>query len=71
MSIHLLGIAEELADVIGIVDRGKMLAVGTLAELRSQSQHDGSLEDLFLKLTEHDVARAVSSVARARLESTP
>ncbi|WP_337175518.1 ABC transporter ATP-binding protein [Paludisphaera sp.] len=71
MSIHLLGIAEELADVIGIVNRGKMLAVGTLAELRSQSRHDGSLEDLFLKLTDHDVARAVSSVARARLEATP
>ena len=71
MSIHLLGIAEELADVIGIVDRGRMLAVGTLAELRSQSRHDGSLEDLFLKLTDHDVPRAVGVTARARVESTP
>ena len=51
MSIHLLAIAEELADTIGIVDHGRMLTVGTLTELREQAQHDGSLEDLFLKLT--------------------
>jgi ABC-2 type transport system ATP-binding protein len=52
MSIHLLAIAEELADTIGIVDHGRMLTVGTLAQLREQAQHDGSLEDLFLKLTD-------------------
>ncbi len=54
MSIHLLAIAEELADRIGIVDHGRMLTVGTLAELRRRAQHDGSLEDLFLKLTGND-----------------
>ena len=51
MSTHLLAIAEELADRIGIVDRGRMLAVGTLEELRVQLQHRGPLEELFLKLT--------------------
>jgi ABC-2 type transport system ATP-binding protein len=51
MSTHLLAIAEELADRIGIVDHGKMLAVGTLDQLRRQVQHHGPLEDLFLKLT--------------------
>ena len=55
MSIHLLAIAEELADRIGIVDHGRMLTVGTLAELRERAQHDGPLEDLFLKLTGNDV----------------
>jgi len=69
MSIHLLGIAEELADVIGIVDRGRMLAVGSLAELRAQASHDGSLEDLFLKLTGDDVPRSAGRTARARLEA--
>ncbi|WP_165230904.1 ABC transporter ATP-binding protein [Aquisphaera insulae] len=54
MSIHLLAIAEELADTIGIVDHGRMLTVGTLRELRERAQHDGSLEDLFLKLTGND-----------------
>jgi ABC-2 type transport system ATP-binding protein len=51
MSTHLLAIAEELADRIGIVDHGRMLAVGTLSDLREQVQHDGPLEELFLRLT--------------------
>src|SRR5262249_23654049 len=54
MSTHLLSIAEELADTIGIIDRGRMLARGTLAELREQAQPHGPLEDLFLKLTGGD-----------------
>jgi ABC-2 type transport system ATP-binding protein len=54
MSTHLLSIAEELSDTIGIVDRGRMLANGTLAELRERSQMHGPLEDLFLKLTGGD-----------------
>ena len=54
MSTHLLSIAEELADTIGIVDHGRMLANGTLAELRERVQMHGPLEDLFLKLTGGD-----------------
>jgi ABC-2 type transport system ATP-binding protein len=51
MSTHLLSIAEELADTIGIIDHGRMLAQGTLAELRERVSSDGPLEDLFLILT--------------------
>jgi ABC-2 type transport system ATP-binding protein len=51
MSTHLLSIAEELADTIGIIDQGRMLALGSLAELREQVSHHGPLEDLFLALT--------------------
>ncbi|MBX6313158.1 MAG: ABC transporter ATP-binding protein [Isosphaeraceae bacterium] len=61
MSTHLLSIAEELADTIGIIDRGRMLARGTLAELRAQAQHHGPLEDLFLKLTGGDRPRLKAS----------
>ena len=62
MSTHLLSIAEELADTIGIIDHGRMLTVGTLAELREQAQHDGPLEDLFLKLTGNDIPAAAGPV---------
>ncbi|HUY33074.1 MAG TPA: ABC transporter ATP-binding protein [Pirellulales bacterium] len=52
MSTHQLDVAEEIADRIGIVDRGKLLCVGTLAELRRnlEKQHT-SLEQLFLEVT--------------------
>jgi ABC-2 type transport system ATP-binding protein len=51
MSTHLLAIAEELADTIGIVDHGRMLMHGTLPELREQLQSSGPLEELFLSAT--------------------
>jgi ABC-2 type transport system ATP-binding protein len=52
LSTHTLDIAEELADRIGIIDRGRLLGCGTLEDLRTQAAMDGSLEDLFLKITE-------------------
>lgn len=51
MSTHLLSIAEELADSIGIIDHGRMLTRGSLSELREASQNHGPLEGLFLALT--------------------
>ena len=51
MSTHLLSIAEELADTIGIIDHGRLLAHGSLADLRERMQSEGPLEDIFLKLT--------------------
>src|SRR3954447_3771995 len=51
MSTHLLSIAEELADTIGIIDHGRMLAQGSLDQIRHQAQMHGPLEDLFLTLT--------------------
>lgn len=54
MSTHLLSIAEELAHTIAIIDHGHLLAHGTLGEIRRLAQADGSLEQLFLKLTGGD-----------------
>jgi len=54
MSTHLLSIAEELADTIGIIDKGTMLARGTVDELRVRAEMQGPLEGLFLKLTGGD-----------------
>jgi ABC-2 type transport system ATP-binding protein len=51
MSTHLLNIAEELADRIGILHQGKLIALGTLAELRTQFEHQGNtLEEIFLNM---------------------
>lgn len=51
MSTHLLNIAEELADRIGILNRGKLVALGTMEELRTKfEQHGARLEDIFLQM---------------------
>jgi len=51
MSTHELSVAEEMADRIGIIHGGKLIAVGTRDELRKQSGTAGALEDVFLALT--------------------
>jgi ABC-2 type transport system ATP-binding protein len=43
---------EQLADRIGIVERGRLIGLGTLETLRKQADVDGSLEEVFLRLTE-------------------
>lgn len=49
-STHVLEVAERLCDRVGIINHGKLVAYGTLAELR-RSEGDGSLEQIFLELT--------------------
>jgi len=51
VSTHQLSIAEEMADRIGIIHGGKLIAVGTRDELRRQSGTAGALEEIFLSLT--------------------
>ena len=52
MSTHTLEVAETMCDQIAIVHGGKIVAHGTMAEVREQtSSEDLGLEDLFLKLT--------------------
>lgn len=52
MSTHTLDVAEQVADRIGIIHHGRLIALGTLAELRQQSAMDGRLEDIFLRMTD-------------------
>lgn len=52
LSTHTLDIAQELADRIGILDRGRLLGCGTMTDLRKQANRDGNLEDLFMQITE-------------------
>jgi ABC-2 type transport system ATP-binding protein len=52
MSTHTLEVAEAMCDRIAIIQRGKIAAQGTMAELREQTASgNASLEDLFLRLT--------------------
>ncbi len=52
MSTHILEIAEVMCDRVAIIDKGKIIASGTMEELRIQSrQKDQSLEEIFLELT--------------------
>src|SRR5687767_2835181 len=51
ISTHQLSVAEEMADRIGIIHNGKLIAVGTRDDLRRQSGTDGALEQTFLALT--------------------
>jgi len=52
MSTHVLEIAQALCDRIAIMYHGRLLALGTMDELRQQASMPGSgLEDVFLKLT--------------------
>ncbi len=50
-STHVLDVAEKLCDEIAIIDKGHLIAQGTLEELRS-TEKGASLEQLFLELTD-------------------
>lgn len=58
-STHILEVAERLCDRIGIIHKGRLIAMGTMEELRSQhAAGDETLEQLFLELTEANVDNA-------------
>jgi ABC-2 type transport system ATP-binding protein len=66
MSTHILEIAERVCDRVGIINKGRLVAVGSIAELKNKSTEGGvSLEDVFLELTggpeEAEVIKFLSS----------
>ncbi|HWX04326.1 MAG TPA: ABC transporter ATP-binding protein [Bradyrhizobium sp.] len=59
MTTHILEVAERMADRIGVIAAGRLVAEGTLDELRQQNGHgDKSLEDLFIALVDVEAAAA-------------
>jgi ABC-2 type transport system ATP-binding protein len=55
MSTHSLEIAEDLCDRIGIINRGRLVALGTTGDLRGTARLEkGDLEEVFLRLTGKD-----------------
>ncbi|HOL17122.1 MAG TPA: ABC transporter ATP-binding protein [Bacillota bacterium] len=51
-STHILEVAERLCDRIGIIHRGRLIACGTMEELKELSESKETLENIFLELTE-------------------
>jgi ABC-2 type transport system ATP-binding protein len=58
MTTHILEVAERMADRIGILAHGRLIAEGTLDELRRRTDKAASLEDTFLMLVAEPVAVA-------------
>jgi ABC-2 type transport system ATP-binding protein len=54
LSTHSLDIAQELSDRIGVISQGKLIGCGTLDELRLGAELNGTLEEVFLKMTEEE-----------------
>ena len=68
LSTHQLSVAEEMADRIGIIHRGQMIALGTVAELRAKAQENGGLERVFLSLIDQEEAHREKNPPSAHVE---
>lgn len=53
-STHILDVAEKLCDRIGIINKGELLFVGTLEEMRKELSENKSLEELYMEITKND-----------------
>ena len=53
-STHILDIAEKLCDRIGIINKGKLLFIGTLEDMKKELKENKSLEELFMEITKKD-----------------
>ena len=53
-STHILEVAENLCDKIGIISKGKIIKIGTIEEFKEGAQSEKTLENIFLELTEND-----------------
>ena len=58
MTTHILEVAERMAERIGVIANGRLIAEGTLAELRTRIGRESSLEDIFLDLVGQDTPLA-------------
>ena len=64
ISTHTLELAESLCDELAVIDRGRVVASGTMEDLRRQAAtEEAGLEEIFLKITrgatDSEIVRAV------------
>lgn len=52
-STHVLEVAEKLCDRIGIINKGKIIFIGTYEEMKKRLGGEGSLEELFMEITKN------------------
>jgi len=58
MCSHVLEVAERLCTRLAVIDHGRVLASGTISELKSDSSEN--LEDVFIRLVGHSIDEPVS-----------
>jgi len=63
LTTHILAVAADIADRIGIIYQGRLIALGTLSELLATNRDSRNLEDLFLKLTSGDDSQLQSATS--------
>ena len=72
LSTHSLDIAQELSDRIGVISYGRLIGCGTLDELRHRNEMVGTLEEVFLKMTEEEtVPQATEASVQVAAPTTP
>lgn len=54
ISTHVLEVTEKLCDRVGILNKGKLMFVGTVDELKNKYKNDESLEEIFLEMTQNE-----------------
>ena len=53
-STHILEVAEKICDRIGIINKGELIFIGTIEEMRKKLEENKSLEELFMEITNND-----------------
>lgn len=53
-STHILDVAEKLCDRVAIIDKGKLLFIGTYQEMKDELEKNKSLEELFMEITNNE-----------------
>jgi ABC-2 type transport system ATP-binding protein len=62
LSTHILSVVDELADTVGVLNRGRLVAEGSPTELKRRAERgeSGSLEDVFLSVTADHTEESVA-----------
>ena len=51
---HILDVAEKICDRIGIINKGELIFIGTIEEIKNELKENKSLEELFMEITKND-----------------